>query len=231
MGNPHRVSFRENLIPPWGIPQDEKEALHDRGSAVRRDSGGRSKALAAGEGEPFRRAAYPGVMNAREILTDLAHRPGDAASELRPVLTATLLNAHPHHNNSIAWLLWHTGREIDIQIAELSGAEQVWTALGFDERFGLDLAPTDIGYGHTPEQARAIIVDDPDLLIAYIYATISTQVLYLATLTDDSLDAIIDENWTPPVTLGARLVSISADALAHVEQAAYIAGMGEAAFE
>lgn len=170
-------------------------------------------------------------MNAIEILTDLAARPLETARALRPALTAERLNAHPHHDNSIAWLLWHTGREIDIQVAPLAGATQVWLAQDFATRFGLGLGPEDIGYGHTPEQARAIVVNDADLLVEYVAATIASLTAYIGTLSETDLGAIIDESWDPPVTLGARLVSICADALAHVEQAAYVAGMGAAAFE
>src|SRR5690606_26796914 len=100
-------------------------------------------------------------MNAIEILIDAARRPQAEAEELRGALTPKLLNAHPHHNNAIAWLLWHSAREIDIQIADLSGNETVWISGGFAERFNLPVGPNEIGYRHTPEQARAIIVDDP----------------------------------------------------------------------
>lgn len=169
-------------------------------------------------------------MKATEILADLANRPLEAAEALRPALTPALLNAHPHHDNSIAWLLWHAGREIDEQLAHLSGQAPVWIAQGFEPRFGLGLAPADLGYGHSPEQARAIVVTDADLLVAYLAATVAAQREYLRSLDDADLGEIVDERWDPPVTRGARLVSISADALAHVEQAAYVAGMGAGAF-
>ena len=45
------------------------------------------------------------------------------------------------------------------------------------------------------------------------------------------LDDVVDENWDPPVTRGARLVSVSEDALQHVGQVSYLAGMKDSAFE
>ncbi len=171
------------------------------------------------------------VMDSIEILKDLADRPRKAAEALRAKLTPDLLNAHPHHDNSIAWLLWHAARELDVQIAGLSGEEAVWTAQGFDGRFGLGIEPTNVGYGHSPRQARAIRVKDPDLLLEHLGAVISRQRAYLDTLDEAALSEIIDDQWDPPVTRGARLVSISADALEHVGQAAYITGMASAAFE
>jgi hypothetical protein len=39
------------------------------------------------------------------------------------------------------------------------------------------------------------------------------------------LDRIVDRAWDPPVTLGVRLVSVIADNLQHVGQAAFVRGM------
>jgi len=44
-------------------------------------------------------------------------------------------------------------------------------------------------------------------------------------ITDPDLDRIVDEGWDPPVTLGARLVSVIDDCAQHVGQAAFIQGI------
>ncbi|MBL3698145.1 mycothiol transferase [Leucobacter luti] len=170
-------------------------------------------------------------MNGTEILIDLARRPLEAAEHLRGALTPELLNAHPHHDNSIAWLLWHAAREIDEQLVALTGAASVAESGGFAVRFGLNVAPHELGYGHTPEQARGIVVRDADLLLEYLGAVVAAQVAYLETLDAADLSRIVDERWEPPVTLAARMVSMSCDAAEHVGQAAYVAGMGAGAFE
>lgn len=170
-------------------------------------------------------------MNAIEILKDLARRPQESVEALRGTLTPELLNAHPHHDNSIAWLLWHAAREIDAQLSDLSGAEQIWTAAGFSERFGLAVGEHEHGYGHSPSQARAIVVPDPDLLFDHFAAVVIAQVGFISTLQERDLSRIVDDHWDPPVTLAARLVSMSVDAAEHVGQAAYVAGMRAAAFE
>jgi hypothetical protein len=36
---------------------------------------------------------------------------------------------------------------------------------------------------------------------------------------------VVDRRWTPPVTLGVRLVSVADDCLQHVGQAAYVRGL------
>lgn len=168
-------------------------------------------------------------MNAVDILIDASARPRDAALALRGALTPDVLNAHPGgHDNSIAWLLWHTAREIDVQVSALSGAEEVWSSQGFRERFGLGEVGDTLGYGHTGEQARAVVVQDRDLLLGYLEAVTSTLQGYIGTLSDADLDEIIDEQWDPPVSRATRLVSIVDDAAQHVGQAAYAAGMPRA---
>ena len=44
---------------------------------------------------------------------------------------------------------------------------------------------------------------------------------YLRGLEPSELDEVIDENWTPPVTRGMRLVSIIDDAAMHSGQVIY----------
>lgn len=170
-------------------------------------------------------------MNAKEVLIDLARRPQAALEAIRGALTPELLNSHPHHDNSIAWLLWHSAREIDEQLAHLSGHEPVWTAGGFAERFVLPVASDEHGYGHTPAQARAIVATDPALLTEHFFAVVEAQVAYLESLEEADLIRVVDDRWDPPVTLAARMVSMSVDAAEHIAQAAYIAGMGSGAFE
>ena len=63
-------------------------------------------------------------MDARELLTDLANRPLQELDHFWDSVTAEMLNSHPAgHPNSIAWLVWHTGREIDVQVAHASSRE------------------------------------------------------------------------------------------------------------
>ncbi|GAA1488673.1 mycothiol transferase [Brachybacterium sacelli] len=165
-------------------------------------------------------------MDALDILRDLTSRPRDAAAQLRAQLNPVSLNARPGgHDNSVAWLLWHSGREIDAQLAGLTGDEQVWTSQGFSERFDLGAVGDTVGYGHSSQEARGVLVEDGDLLLAYLDATLDAMDLYLEGVTAADLDDVVDEAWDPPVTRGARLVSILDDAIQHLAQAAYALGM------
>ncbi|MDI3331816.1 MAG: DinB family protein [Micrococcus sp.] len=167
-------------------------------------------------------------MDALEILTDLARRPLDQLDLFWDDVDAGQLNAHPGgHPNSIAWLIWHAGRETDAQIAWLAGAEEAWTAGGWTSRFGPAVPADGYGYGQSPAQARAVVVTDKALLRDYLAVVSRAAMDYLARLRPGDLDEVIDADWDPPVTRGVRLVSIFADALQHVGQAAYVAGSPE----
>ena len=66
-------------------------------------------------------------MKTHDILRDAASRPGIEAAVAVKGLSPEALNAHPGgHPNSIAWLLWHAGRQMDMQLSALNGQPQVW---------------------------------------------------------------------------------------------------------
>ena len=129
--------------------------------------------------------------------------------------------------NSIAWLAWHATRVQDDHIAALARREQAWTEDGFDQRFGLDLAAGDIGFGHTADQVAAIRPAGSDILLDYLRAVTARTLEYLATVDASELDRIVDTNWVPPVTAGVRLVSVIDDSMQHAGQALYVRGMIE----
>jgi hypothetical protein len=164
-------------------------------------------------------------MNGIDILIDSAGRPAQEARAALSDIGPQMLNAHPGgHPNSIAWLLWHSGRETDAQLADLSGSQQVWHRDDVATRTGLADLGEAAGYGFTAEQARAVTARDVGVLLEYLDAVTEALIAYLRTLTEADLDQVIDENWDPPVTRGVRLVSIIDDAAQHVGQAAYVAG-------
>jgi hypothetical protein len=129
--------------------------------------------------------------------------------------------------NSIAWLVWHLARIQDDHVADLAGSEQVWTAQGWAQRFGLPFDDADTGYGHSPTEVDAVRVE-PDLLTGYLDAVHDQSVAYVSGLGLEDLDRIVDERWDPPVSLGVRLVSVLNDDQQHVGQAAYVRGLLEA---
>ena len=126
--------------------------------------------------------------------------------------------------NSIAWLVWHLTRVQDDHIADAAGIEQVWTAQGWADRFGLPFDVTDTGYGHGSPDVAAVRVS-ADLLTGYLDAAHEQTVRYVKGLHDHDLDRVVDTNWDPPVTLGVRLISVISDDLQHAGQAAFLRGL------
>lgn len=129
--------------------------------------------------------------------------------------------------NSIAWLVWHLTRVADDHVSEIAGQEQVWSAGGWAQRFGLPPGYTDSGYGHSAEDVARIAPPDAQVLIDY-NADVTTMVLaHVDDLAPEDFDRVIDRSYDPPVTVGVRLASVIGDAYQHVGQAAYVRGLHE----
>lgn len=144
------------------------------------------------------------------VLADL-----DADGAAAPVLPGA---------NTVAWLVWHLARIQDAQVADAFGHEQVWTADHWHGRLGLAFEPDATGYGFTPAEVAAVRAD-PELLAEYAAAVLARTRQVLLLLPADALDRIVDDGYDPPVTLGARLVSVLADDLQHLGQAAFVRGL------
>jgi Protein of unknown function (DUF664) len=161
----------------------------------------------------------------QELLRDAFTRLIEHVDELTDGLTDEVSNYRPTTNaNSIAWLIWHSARVQDIQLAHVAGVEQVWTRDGWVDRFGLDLPRNDTGYGHGPDEVAKVHAP-ADLLSGYYHAVHELSLDYVAGVTADEACRVVDTNWDPPVTASARLVSIIDDCAQHLGQAAYLRGI------
>lgn len=136
-----------------------------------------------------------------------------------------LLFAPTEESNTIAWLIWHATRVQDHHVSELLEDRQLWLTGDWPSRFGLAADPDNTGYGHRPDQVRAVVPRGADDLVAYLDAVQARTLPWLASLSGDDLDAIVDTRWVPPVTLGVRLVSVADDSFQHLGQAAYLRGL------
>jgi uncharacterized damage-inducible protein DinB len=170
-------------------------------------------------------------VNSIDVLVEAFGRVRDHVHDTVDGLDERALNLRlDAEANPIAWLVWHLTRVQDDHIADLAGTEQAYTASrdggrSWADRFGFDLDPSSIGYGHTPAQVAAVHVADSALLTGYYDAVHDRTLAYLRTLADADLDEVIDEAWDPPVTRGVRLVSVVDDDIQHAGQAAFVAGI------
>ncbi|MPY63758.1 mycothiol transferase [Streptomyces spongiae] len=165
-------------------------------------------------------------MHSKDVLTDAFGRIREEVHAAVEGLSPDDLNTPPQDGaNSVSWLVWHLTRIQDDHVADAAGQEQVWLADGWADRFALGLPARDTGYGHTPGKVAQVRVDSGGLLLGYHDAVHERTLAFVGGLHDNDLDRIVDENWTPAVTLGVRLVSVVADDLQHVGQAAYVRGL------
>jgi uncharacterized protein DUF664 len=165
-------------------------------------------------------------MNTSEVLTDAFGRIQEVVHSVVDGLEPDVLSVRPlDRGNSIAWLIWHLTRIQDDHVAEVGKFEQAYLAEGWHGRLGLPFDPSDTGYNHSAEQVAAVRVAAGDLLIGYYDAVHARTLDYLAGLSAEDLDRIVDRRWNPPVTLGVRLVSVIGDCLQHAGQAAYVRGL------
>lgn len=163
-------------------------------------------------------------MTSADVLVDAFSRIQGAVHEAVEGLDEEAL-AHriDHESNSIAWLLWHLARVQDDHIADVAETEQVWLVQNWATRFGLPLDEEDTGYGHDPDQVESVRAS-AELLTGYYDAVHEQTLRFVTGLSDADLDEVIDASWSPPVTLGVRLVSVVADDLQHAGQAALLNG-------
>ncbi|GAB2980619.1 mycothiol transferase [Nocardioides montaniterrae] len=168
-------------------------------------------------------------MTPSDLLTDAIGRVLGDLEAVLDGLTEEQLTARPTPDaNSIAWLVWHLTRVQDDHVAGVAGIEQVWTAQGYADRFGLPFPVEAHGYGHSSDDVAKVRGIPADLLLDYYRATHRQTLSYVAGVTGDDLDRIVDTRWDPPVTLGVRLVSVINDCTQHAGQAAYLRGLLDA---
>jgi hypothetical protein len=129
--------------------------------------------------------------------------------------------------NPVSWLIWHLTRVQDDHVAAAFGETQVWSAGSWATRFGLPAGMMDHGYGHSSSQVVTVAAATASapLLLEYHEATYAQSVKLVSEVGDADLDRIVDKRWTPPVTLGVRLVSVLDDDMQHAGQAAYVRGL------
>jgi hypothetical protein len=161
----------------------------------------------------------------RALLRDSFTRLIEHVEALTDGLTDEIAYFRPTANaNSISWLIWHSARQHDLQLADIARTDQVWFRDGWVDRFGLDLPREAMGYGHSPDEVGRVRVS-ADLLAGYYHGVHKATLEYIASVTSEELDRIVDERWDPPVTAGVRLVSIVDDSAQHLGQAAYVRGI------
>lgn len=162
------------------------------------------------------------MMEAMQLSIETVARAQERLLETLEQMTLEEANTMPKPLiKSVTWLIWHTARELDYQISDLKGQTPLWLSADWTSRFGLALPDDTQDWQHSPEEAAKVVVSDRQLLIDYLAAAVKLTQAYLQDVSLESLEEVIDDNWTPAVTRGARLVSVIDDAVMHSGQAVY----------
>jgi uncharacterized damage-inducible protein DinB len=165
------------------------------------------------------------MTRANDLLVDGFGRVRQTVHDAVDGLDEDRLGYRPDRDaNSVAWLVWHLTRVQDDHVAGVAGGEQLWTSGGWVERFRLPFDVGATGFGQSADEVGQVGAT-AELLAGYQDAVHRSTVDYLATVTDDDYDRVVDECWDPPVTLAVRLVSVLDDTLEHAGQAMYVRGL------
>jgi uncharacterized damage-inducible protein DinB len=165
------------------------------------------------------------MATASDLLVDAFGRVNETVRAALEGLTEDQLTARlDPEANTIAWLVWHLARVQDDHVADAAGTEQLWTAAGWVERFGLPFDVSATGYGQSSEEVGKVRAG-AELLAAYHDSVHRATVEYVAGLGEHDLDRVVDERWDPPVTLAVRLLSVANDGAQHAGQASFVRGI------
>jgi hypothetical protein len=167
-------------------------------------------------------------MTSVDLLTDAFSRVHNVVHQAVDNLTPDELAFRVNGNtNSIAWLVWHLSRVTDDHLSEAASKEQVWIGSGWAEKFALPFPPDATGYGFGGDDVAAVKVKSGEILIGYFDEVIEEATRFVKHLKDDDFARVVDDSWTPPVTLAVRLISVISDDLQHAGQAMFIRGIVE----
>ena len=127
------------------------------------------------------------------IKTALERNWGMVDRALQDLDDATLARRVTDQCNSIARLLWHMNRVVDIFVnTRLRSNNQLWLQESWNQKFGMsDDSGEGSGSGWTAGQVAAWVPPPREVLLGYYEVTKDAAREYLASLTDADLDSSV----------------------------------------
>lgn len=165
-------------------------------------------------------------MEAAGLVLDALERVREMVREALKDLTPEEMLAPPRPH--IAWLAWHIARVQDANFSGLLERPQLWIRDGWHARFRMPPEPRDYGSGHrqTESQVDAFTVTDKQLLLDYHNAVFDQTKSYLATVSNEDLNRVLNEpQYQPLPTLSVRLASVINCNTRHAGQIEYLRGL------
>ena len=166
-------------------------------------------------------------MSATDVIsTSLERNWGMVGRALEGLDDAVIARQPNDDSNSIAWLMFHMNRVVDLFINQrIRSQSQVWIDAGWHQKFGMDGDPATNGQGWTKEQLAEWTPPGKEVLLGYFEAVKDSAREYLNGLTDEDLEAsIIVPPATEPRLLSDILGVMVFDNITHGGQIAYLRG-------
>jgi len=139
-------------------------------------------------------------------------------------LSAEELAWQPGAANSIAFLMLHIARSEDINITmRLQGKPQVWASGKWYEKYHLPADETTFGW--TEEKLATFKYPDLKDMLAYAEAVHAETKKYLAGLTPQELERIVNVSYLGDIPIGKLFARMIIHLSGHVGEMSYIRGL------
>jgi hypothetical protein len=160
------------------------------------------------------------------IKTSLERNWGMVDRALEGLDDATLSRQINDQSNSIAWLLFHMNRVVDVFTnTRLRSKAQLWTTDGWCAKFGLTDDPETTGQGWSSERLAAWAPPSRDVLVGYYEAVKANCREYLSSITDADLEGSVNVPPAPePRPVQEMLGILVFDNVVHGGQIAFLRG-------
>ena len=142
----------------------------------------------------------------------------------------TLSRMPNDQSNPMNWLVWHMARVGDRLIhGRLQGADQLWTAGGWHEKFGMPAESDEIGMGWSGQQVADWPAPSREALMGYYGAVNEAARDYISGLNADDLERRVSAPGPAGSTMaaGEALGILVWDNIVHGGQVAYLRGYFE----
>ncbi len=165
-------------------------------------------------------------MEATELIAKLLEMNSGMMEMALDGLPDEKLNEPPkNESNPVGWLLWHRARVEDATIAKVTEGSQTWADGGWGEKFGIDAAPDDIGFGHSLDKVRSMQFSKENL-VGYTKAVREKTGAVLQSLSPSDLDKEIPDFLPDQTIRVGELIgrAILLDNFQHSGQVCYLRG-------
>lgn len=166
-------------------------------------------------------------MAATDVISTSLERNWSMVGRALEGLDDAIMARQPNDDsNSIAWLMFHMNRVVDLFFNErLQSKPHIWVKDGWHQKFGMDDNPANNGQGWTKEQLAQWTPPSKELLMAYSEAVKECAREYLKALTDEELaGSVMIQPANEPRLISDLLGVFVFDNITHGGQIAYLRG-------